>query len=522
MATDTQYIDNIAQWVFEEHKIITYRWLSTTLSVPCNVAQQMLFHFAENKKGNLEILYYISGNDRTQHHKVSLVPQDKLEEVKAQLNPIVSLHIYSVQQIVPKDSAAIWTVDDTLLKETFKRVSLNDNPYASNRWGSIEDPSAKVKCPRPDISVNRVCATEPKQQEPRVHHNERRIKEMQEKAKERPTTQKPLDEELNISKIKISGKRKGIASFFNMRPEGQLKSEEKMQQGNKENAAGVENTNVLDVEAELHSDEEEIIIEQDSGEPVNEEMECSQKEQKEEEEIMIDEQEDDKINENDDIEHAKDDSNSDDLELDFDIPKSAKKKRSRLRRKGRGEELDKPRRRPKKADHIAEVQTVKGSPNSEDGDKHEVHAKTNKKKRAPKEAGEKSRKRKRKSPKASPVSSDNEDSNTKEKEQDTPSINTFFHKELIAPIQQSKRQIKKTETYINAQGYKVTRDIWVDDPNPPITESSDKTADSPPKKKQKIQHKGPANVTQQKDIMAFFGTKKKIIVYSVLVYVMFR
>jgi len=52
-------------------------------------------------------------------------------EVKTHYDSIFSLHVYSVQAALPKDSAHLWTVDSEQRKELFNKP---DNPLASNQY----------------------------------------------------------------------------------------------------------------------------------------------------------------------------------------------------------------------------------------------------------------------------------------------------------------------------------------------------------------------------------------------------
>ena len=40
--------ENLKEWVYEESKIVTYKWLSKQLSVHVNIAKQMLFDFTQS------------------------------------------------------------------------------------------------------------------------------------------------------------------------------------------------------------------------------------------------------------------------------------------------------------------------------------------------------------------------------------------------------------------------------------------------------------------------------------------
>ena len=47
---DDMYMENLEEWIFEEEKIVTYKFLSRSLKIHVNVAKQMLFNFVEKKK----------------------------------------------------------------------------------------------------------------------------------------------------------------------------------------------------------------------------------------------------------------------------------------------------------------------------------------------------------------------------------------------------------------------------------------------------------------------------------------
>ena len=54
---DSMWMDNLEEFVFEERKAVTYKWLSRALSVHVNVAKQMLFAFAEKNSGKVDLVY---------------------------------------------------------------------------------------------------------------------------------------------------------------------------------------------------------------------------------------------------------------------------------------------------------------------------------------------------------------------------------------------------------------------------------------------------------------------------------
>ncbi|KAM6099592.1 LOW QUALITY PROTEIN: DNA polymerase delta subunit 3-like [Theristicus caerulescens] len=91
---------------------VTYKWLSYTLGVHVNQAKQMLYDYVERKRkensgAQLHVTYLVAGNlMQNGHacHKVAVVREDKLEAMKSKLATIASVHVYSIQKALLKDS----------------------------------------------------------------------------------------------------------------------------------------------------------------------------------------------------------------------------------------------------------------------------------------------------------------------------------------------------------------------------------------------------------------------------------
>ena len=99
--------ENLNEWVYEETKIITYKWLSKQISVHVNIAKQMLFEFVqqskENNKSSLEVIYLIAGRIATPPHsiKVCLVKSIDLSKKEAEFKSITSKHVYAIAKSQP-------------------------------------------------------------------------------------------------------------------------------------------------------------------------------------------------------------------------------------------------------------------------------------------------------------------------------------------------------------------------------------------------------------------------------------
>uniref|UniRef100_A0A8C4N420 DNA polymerase delta subunit 3 n=1 Tax=Eptatretus burgeri TaxID=7764 RepID=A0A8C4N420_EPTBU len=112
-------LENLDEAVFDEGKLVTYKWLSHTLGVHINSAKRLLEEFVEKKrKGKdghrLNVTYMVSGKevqDGVPCHMVSVVKEDQLPILKRRLDLLTSLHVYSVGLSKLPDAAALYTTD---------------------------------------------------------------------------------------------------------------------------------------------------------------------------------------------------------------------------------------------------------------------------------------------------------------------------------------------------------------------------------------------------------------------------
>ncbi|KAM3866158.1 DNA polymerase delta subunit 3 [Diretmus argenteus] len=90
----------------------------------------MLYHYLDHKRkessAQLNATYLVSGkfveNGQTSH-KVSVVREDQLEDAKSKMSLTVSVHVYSVQKAVLKDSGPLYSVDYDAVKDNLKNCS---------------------------------------------------------------------------------------------------------------------------------------------------------------------------------------------------------------------------------------------------------------------------------------------------------------------------------------------------------------------------------------------------------------
>ncbi|XP_061654378.1 DNA polymerase delta subunit 3 [Phyllopteryx taeniolatus] len=133
---DELYLDNIDEYVNDHDRIVTYKWLSLTLGVHVNTAKQMLYHYLDHKRkessAQLHATYLVSGkfvDSGHTSHKVSVVREEQLEDFKSKMSLIVSVHVYSVQKALLRDSGPLYAVDYDAVKDNL----LNCSKYSAIR-----------------------------------------------------------------------------------------------------------------------------------------------------------------------------------------------------------------------------------------------------------------------------------------------------------------------------------------------------------------------------------------------------
>jgi len=163
MKVDPMYMENLEEWILEENKVVTYKYLSRALKVHVNVAKQMLYNFVTSNKSKqlLGIVYLISGlveNEKSNDDgvteacslKVTLVKEKDLDHVVNKFSQVYSKHIYSVQLSDEVSLTSLYATDLEVFKE---------DPLSSTSLCSIKNKNAipreairvPVEIKKPDI-----------------------------------------------------------------------------------------------------------------------------------------------------------------------------------------------------------------------------------------------------------------------------------------------------------------------------------------------------------------------------------
>lgn len=140
-------VENVEELVEDENRIVTYKMLSHSFGIHVNQAKQLLYHYVERKRkensgAQLHVTYLVSGKsqeDGNSCHKVAVVREDQLEAVKLKLLVTASVHVYSIQKAMLKDSSPLFNTDYEAVKENLQ----NSSKYSAIRCADAVPRSAE-------------------------------------------------------------------------------------------------------------------------------------------------------------------------------------------------------------------------------------------------------------------------------------------------------------------------------------------------------------------------------------------
>jgi len=136
------YLENLDEWILEENKVVTYKYLSRSLNVHVNTAKQMLWNFVQTKGESCKgIVYLVSGQVKASdgdmsRTKVCLVKKEDLEKTSGEMEKVFSQHIYSIQLNETITASALYATDLEVFKE---------DPFTSCNLSAIKNPAAVLR-----------------------------------------------------------------------------------------------------------------------------------------------------------------------------------------------------------------------------------------------------------------------------------------------------------------------------------------------------------------------------------------
>ncbi|XP_026090705.1 DNA polymerase delta subunit 3 [Carassius auratus] len=254
---DDLYLDNIDEFVNDQNKIVTYKWLSLTLGVHVNTAKQMLYHYLQQKRNEssrtlLHATYLVSGKcveNGSTCHKVSVVREDKLDAVKAKMDMTISVHVYSVQRAELKDSSPLYNTDYDAVKENLKNCNKYSAiscaaavPMSSTELQRAQEmasvPPVEKEISKTGLNENTSATSKPSAKQPAGIMGmfaSKNASKSQESSMEVKTEQKDDSSLVETSKSKTASKANPMSNFFGK--SAQKKADEKPNKNIKEEKA---------------------------------------------------------------------------------------------------------------------------------------------------------------------------------------------------------------------------------------------------------------------------------------------
>lgn len=135
-----EHLETLAGHVFDNDKLVTYKWLSKELQVHVNIAKQILWKFYQkyHSSNNIECTYLLIGHLKEKGMHVEVVRDSDVSKAKEKFIKIISEHVYSVHKPI-MDLQLLATADSGDIKYSaikFDAKIRNDEEMQKLRWGT--------------------------------------------------------------------------------------------------------------------------------------------------------------------------------------------------------------------------------------------------------------------------------------------------------------------------------------------------------------------------------------------------
>ncbi|XP_043585559.1 DNA polymerase delta subunit 3-like [Bombus pyrosoma] len=137
-----EYLETVAEYIFDNDKLVTYKWLSKELEVHVNVAKQILWEFWQRykKEKDFNCTFLLIGILHDGGMRVEIVREKDLLTAKEKYSKIISEHIYSLQKVLPEIQLLGLTENGDIKFSAIKCIQnndRNDEEMHMFRWGTM-------------------------------------------------------------------------------------------------------------------------------------------------------------------------------------------------------------------------------------------------------------------------------------------------------------------------------------------------------------------------------------------------
>nr|XP_003702153.1 PREDICTED: DNA polymerase delta subunit 3-like isoform X2 [Megachile rotundata] len=161
-----EYLETVAGYIFDDDKLVTYKWLSKELEVHVDIAKQILWKFWQKykKEKSFDCTLLLMGILPDDGMRVEVVKEKDLESAKEKYEKVLSEHIYSLQKVLPNIQLLEMAENGDIKYSAIKCIENNERSNDEMhmlRWGTLSNevqPASeeKVDCKSEPIKVKEV------------------------------------------------------------------------------------------------------------------------------------------------------------------------------------------------------------------------------------------------------------------------------------------------------------------------------------------------------------------------------
>ena len=94
---DELWFQNLEEWIFDESKLVTYKYVAASLKVHVNAAKKMLYTFNKESSRKTFAVYLVVGSINEECH-IRLIADKGIEKEEAKFDKVLSKHVYALGQ----------------------------------------------------------------------------------------------------------------------------------------------------------------------------------------------------------------------------------------------------------------------------------------------------------------------------------------------------------------------------------------------------------------------------------------
>ncbi|XP_043248618.1 DNA polymerase delta subunit 3-like [Colletes gigas] len=165
------YLETVAGYIFDNDKLVTYKWLSKELGVHVNIAKQILWEFWQRYKEekDFDCTFLLIGVLHDGGMRVEVLKEKDLSMAKEKFTKIISEHIYSLQKILPELQMLGLAENGDCKYSAIKLLECNersDEEMYILRWGTKQKATEIPSVPQKKVESITESIKEKKQKSP--------------------------------------------------------------------------------------------------------------------------------------------------------------------------------------------------------------------------------------------------------------------------------------------------------------------------------------------------------------------